>query len=86
MGAEGGRLEGAAGGSLLQNQLLEGSFQGPSGGWKSCFSFAEQMQAPLEMRTTNPWMCLGLWPLFSWVAMARPRECLLECPFLNVPS
>lgn len=37
------------------------------------------------MRTTNPWMCQGLWHLFSGVAMARPRECLLECPFLNAP-
>lgn len=78
------RLEGAAGGSPLQSQLPEGPFQAPSGGWKSCFSLTEQMQAPHEMRrTTNSWMCLRLWALFSWVAMARPRECFPELPVLR---
>lgn len=77
---------GAAGGSPLQSQVLEGSFQGPSHGEKSCFSLTEQMQASPELRNTNPWMWLGLWCFFTWLAMARPRECLLECPFLNAPS
>jgi len=42
-------------------------------------AFGEELQAPEEMRgTTNSWRCPRPSGLFSWIAVARPRHCLLE--------
>ena len=80
-GAEGGRLEAgrdgcrfstaipAPSGAIFKADLMDGN---------PASAFGEQMQAPQEMRrTTTTWRCLRLSGFFSWIAVARPRECIL---------
>lgn len=40
--------------------------------------FIKWIQDPQDMRAINHWRCLRLSGLFSWIKVARPRECLLE--------
>lgn len=53
-------------------------FKVPLIGANPASAFIKWMQAPQDMRTINPWRCLRLSGLFSWITTARPRVSLLE--------
>jgi len=60
----------APGGATFNAHLMDGN---------PASAFREETQAPQEMRrTSNPRRCPRPSGLFSWIGVARPRECLLE--------
>lgn len=61
--------------SLNTGMNLQGRPAAVSTAWPPRAKAGSCMKLLETRRTTNTWRCLSLWGIFSWMAVARPREC-----------